>query len=126
MRLTESIVNALFRHARPTRGASGWPPVTRNSEFVKFFSNALPPAIGDYSQLRILAFSRSDVTGQSYRRRINGLADTGFTTMKDWHSTFVSPEEPILTALAAIDRGAMQIVLVVDSEHRLLGVCDGR
>jgi SAM-dependent methyltransferase len=34
-------------------------PLKRNSEFVKFFSNALPPAIGDYSQLRILAFSRA-------------------------------------------------------------------
>jgi SAM-dependent methyltransferase len=33
-------------------------PLKRNSEFVKFFSSALPPAIGDYSQLRILAFSR--------------------------------------------------------------------
>jgi hypothetical protein len=34
-------------------------PFKRNSEFVKFFSNALPPAIGNYSQLRILAFSRA-------------------------------------------------------------------
>jgi len=34
-------------------------PLKRNSEFVKFFSNALPRAIGDYSQLRILAFSRT-------------------------------------------------------------------
>ena len=42
--------------------------------------------------------------------------------MKDWHSTFVSPEDSILMALAALDRGGMQIVLVVDSEHHLLGV----
>ena len=34
-------------------------PLKRNSEFAKFFSDALPPAIGDYSQLRILAFSRA-------------------------------------------------------------------
>ena len=42
--------------------------------------------------------------------------------MKDWHSTLVGPKDSILTALAALDRGAMQIVLVVDSERRLLGV----
>jgi hypothetical protein len=34
-------------------------PFKRNSEFVNFFSNALPPAVGDYSQIRILAFSRA-------------------------------------------------------------------
>jgi signal-transduction protein with cAMP-binding, CBS, and nucleotidyltransferase domain len=51
-----------------------------------------------------------------------GLAETGFTAMKDWHSTFVSPEDSILMALAALDRGGMQIVLVVDSERHLLGV----
>lgn len=33
-------------------------PFVRNSEFVRFFSEALPPAIGDYTQLRILAFTR--------------------------------------------------------------------
>ncbi|MGA8228524.1 MAG: nucleotidyltransferase family protein, partial [Xanthobacteraceae bacterium] len=48
--------------------------------------------------------------------------ETGFTAMKDWHSTFVSPEDSILMALAALDRGGMQIVLVVDSERHLLGV----
>jgi len=34
-------------------------PVRRNSEFVKFFSNALLPAIVNYSRLRVLAFSRA-------------------------------------------------------------------
>lgn len=33
-------------------------PFVRNSEFVRFFSEALPPAIGDYTQLRILAFTK--------------------------------------------------------------------
>jgi len=33
-------------------------PFKRNSEFVKFFSQALPPAIGDYSQLRIIPFTK--------------------------------------------------------------------
>ncbi|MGH7001640.1 MAG: class I SAM-dependent methyltransferase, partial [Stellaceae bacterium] len=36
----------------------GTRPFVRNSEFVRFFSEALPPAIGDYTQLRILAFTR--------------------------------------------------------------------
>jgi dTDP-glucose pyrophosphorylase len=42
--------------------------------------------------------------------------------MKDWRATLIKPQDTILTALAAIDRAAMQIVLVVDSERRLLGV----
>src|SRR5487761_72346 len=33
-------------------------PFVRNSEFVRFFSEALPPAIGDCTQLRILAFTK--------------------------------------------------------------------
>jgi SAM-dependent methyltransferase len=32
----------------------------RNSEFVQFFSRALPPGVGDYSPLKIHAFRRSD------------------------------------------------------------------
>ena len=42
--------------------------------------------------------------------------------MKDWRATLIEPRDTILTALAAIDRGAMQIVLVVDRERHLLGV----
>jgi dTDP-glucose pyrophosphorylase len=42
--------------------------------------------------------------------------------MKDWRATLIKAQDTILTALAAIDRAAMQIVLVVDSERRLLGV----
>jgi dTDP-glucose pyrophosphorylase len=42
--------------------------------------------------------------------------------MKDWRATLIEPQDTILTALAAIDRGAMQIVLVVDRERHLLGV----
>lgn len=38
---------------------SGNRPFVRNSEFVRFFSQALPDAIGDYTQLRILAFTRA-------------------------------------------------------------------
>jgi dTDP-glucose pyrophosphorylase len=46
--------------------------------------------------------------------------------MNDWRATLVGPQDAILTALAAIDRGAMQIALVVDGERRLLGmVTDG-
>ena len=32
--------------------------IKRNSHFVKFFCEALPPDIGDYAQLRILAFRK--------------------------------------------------------------------
>src|SRR5260221_381461 len=42
--------------------------------------------------------------------------------MKDWRATLIGAQDVILTALAALDRGAMQIVLVVDSERHLLGV----
>ena len=42
--------------------------------------------------------------------------------MKDWRAILIQPQDTILTALAAIDRGAMQIVLVVDQERHLLGV----
>lgn len=37
----------------------GTRPLKRNSEFVKFLTAALPPAIGNYSPLRIHAFTRS-------------------------------------------------------------------
>ncbi len=33
-------------------------PFIRNSEFVRFFSSALPPAVGDYSQLKLRCFTR--------------------------------------------------------------------
>ncbi len=34
-------------------------PFQRNSDFVRFFSNALPPAVGDYSQLRLVALHKT-------------------------------------------------------------------
>ncbi|HVY58170.1 MAG TPA: nucleotidyltransferase family protein [Xanthobacteraceae bacterium] len=42
--------------------------------------------------------------------------------MKDWRNTLIGPQDSILAALAAIDRGALQIALVVDGERHLLGV----
>lgn len=46
--------------------------------------------------------------------------------MKDWEKTLISPDMPILEALRIIDSGAMQIVLVVDENRKLLGtVTDG-
>lgn len=43
-------------------------------------------------------------------------------TMKDWKNTIISPDTPILEAMRIIDTSAMQISLVVDAEHRLVGV----
>jgi SAM-dependent methyltransferase len=37
---------------------SGSHPFIRNSEFVRFFSEALPPAIGDYAPLRLKVFQK--------------------------------------------------------------------
>jgi dTDP-glucose pyrophosphorylase len=46
--------------------------------------------------------------------------------MKDWKSTLVGPETPILETLKIIDNSALQIALVVDGDGRLLGtVTDG-
>lgn len=46
--------------------------------------------------------------------------------MKNWESTLVSPETSIRRALEIIDSSAAQIVLVTDSDRRLLGtVTDG-
>jgi len=42
--------------------------------------------------------------------------------VKDWHQTLVGQQSSILDALAAIDRGALQIAIVVDEERRILGV----
>src|SRR5262245_22190691 len=42
--------------------------------------------------------------------------------MRDWRPAVVGPTDSILKALAAIQRGSLQIVLVLDDEHRLLGV----
>ena len=41
--------------------------------------------------------------------------------MKNWHSTLVSPETPILETLRIIDNSALQIALIVDDTGRLLG-----
>jgi len=38
-------------------------PFKRNSEFVRFFSAALPPGIGNYSPLRVRAFLRAEAVG---------------------------------------------------------------
>ncbi len=46
--------------------------------------------------------------------------------MKDWRNILVSPETLIVEALNILGRGALQIVLVVDPDQRLLGtVTDG-
>ncbi|BAE48889.1 nucleotidyltransferase family protein [Paramagnetospirillum magneticum] len=46
--------------------------------------------------------------------------------MKRWQDTLVSPTTPVLDAIKALDLGAMQIVLVVDGQSRLLGtITDG-
>jgi dTDP-glucose pyrophosphorylase len=42
--------------------------------------------------------------------------------MKDWRNTLIGSKVSILEGLAALDRSALQIVLVVDSEQKLLGV----
>jgi dTDP-glucose pyrophosphorylase len=42
--------------------------------------------------------------------------------MKDWRNALIGPGDSILAALGAIDRGALQIALVVDDVRRLLGV----
>lgn len=46
--------------------------------------------------------------------------------MKRWQDTLVSPSTPVFDAIKALDLGAMQIVLVVDEDGRLLGtITDG-
>jgi len=42
--------------------------------------------------------------------------------VKDWHNALIGAQDTVLAALAAIDRGALQIALIVDGEQRLLGV----
>jgi dTDP-glucose pyrophosphorylase len=42
--------------------------------------------------------------------------------MKDWHNLLVRPDDSILAAIAAIDRGGRRIALVVDGSNRLLGI----
>lgn len=46
--------------------------------------------------------------------------------MKSWESVLVSPETSLSDAVARLDAGGMQIVLVVDADRRLLGtITDG-
>lgn len=46
--------------------------------------------------------------------------------MKDWRKTLVQPDTKILRAMEIIDESSLQIALVVDEKHRLLGlVTDG-
>ena len=42
--------------------------------------------------------------------------------MRDWRPAAIKPTDSILTALAAIQQGSLQIALVLDGEQRLLGV----
>jgi len=42
--------------------------------------------------------------------------------MRDWKNTIISPDTLILEAMRIIDTSAMQISLVVDAEHRSVGV----
>lgn len=51
---THYYVTRVF-HAAMTTGR----PFVRNSDFVRFFSNALPAGVGDYSQLRLVALRKS-------------------------------------------------------------------
>jgi dTDP-glucose pyrophosphorylase len=46
--------------------------------------------------------------------------------MESWYQVLIRPEQSIIEALKAISKGSAQIVLVIDSENRLLGtVTDG-
>lgn len=46
--------------------------------------------------------------------------------MKKWESTLISPDASLQDAIAVLDRGALRIVLVTDTEQKLLGtVTDG-
>ena len=46
--------------------------------------------------------------------------------MKDWKKTLVGPETSIKETIAVIDKSALQIAVVVDADHKLLGtVTDG-
>lgn len=42
--------------------------------------------------------------------------------MKDWRKTIITPSTPIFEAIRIIDAGALQIAMVVDDSHRLIGV----
>ncbi len=42
--------------------------------------------------------------------------------MKDWKKTFVGPETSITETLAVIDKSALQVALVVESDNKLLGI----
>lgn len=41
--------------------------------------------------------------------------------MKKWQSVLVSPETPLADAIEVLDKGALRIALIVDSDGRLLG-----
>lgn len=43
-------------------------------------------------------------------------------TVEDWQSILISPETSMAETIAVIDKGAMQLALVVDNERQLLGV----
>jgi dTDP-glucose pyrophosphorylase len=46
--------------------------------------------------------------------------------MKNWKSSLISPSTPIMETIKAIDKGSLQIALVVDNQMKLLGtVTDG-
>ena len=42
--------------------------------------------------------------------------------MKDWKKTFVGPETTIRETIAVIDKCALQVALVVDTDNKLLGI----
>ncbi|WP_108649706.1 nucleotidyltransferase family protein [Dongshaea marina] len=42
--------------------------------------------------------------------------------MKRWQNSFIDPEASIERAIQIIDKSGLQLVMVVDTEHRLLGV----
>lgn len=41
--------------------------------------------------------------------------------MKDWKKTLVQPDTSIQEAMRIIDAGALQIVLVIEEQRRLVG-----
>lgn len=48
------------------------------------------------------------------------------TSVENWRRVVVSPQATIMDAMMVIDRGALRVALVVDDQHRLLGlVTDG-
>ena len=46
------------------------------------------------------------------------------TRMNSWENILVSPDTALQTAIGVLDRGGLQIAVVVDGERRILGTVD--